>query len=101
MVNIIKKKFTNVINSIVNLFSFLLEAKKVYFALDNKKLVENEVCTKKTFSLLSYNIMEIIKHNFAMTQALFQCLEKIMQEKTNVYSVTSHLSKIDVNSNCK
>ncbi|XP_018342125.1 PREDICTED: uncharacterized protein LOC108748439 isoform X2 [Trachymyrmex septentrionalis] len=76
------------------------EAEKAHFALGNKKLVENEVCTKKTCSsLLSHNVMEIIKHNSAVTQSLLQCLEKIMQTKTNVYSVTPHLSKIDVNSN--
>lgn len=66
---------------------------------DDKKLVENEVCVKET---CSHNIMEIIKHNSAVTQALLQCLEKIMQDKIKICSVTSLLSKRDnVNSNCE
>ncbi|XP_018400012.1 PREDICTED: uncharacterized protein LOC108777585 [Cyphomyrmex costatus] len=78
------------------------EAEKTYFSLDNKKLVENKVCTKETCSSLpthDTDIMEIIKHNSVVTQALLQCLEKIMQEKTKIYSDISYLSKIDVNSN--
>jgi len=70
-----------------------------HFALDGKKLVENEVCVKET---CSHDVIEIIKHNIVVTQALLQCLEKLMQERSKICSVMSLLSKRDsVNSNCK
>ncbi|XP_071579264.1 uncharacterized protein [Temnothorax nylanderi] len=70
---------------------------KAYLELDDKKLVENEVCVKET---CSSDIMEIIKENSVITQVLLQCLEKVMQERTKICSVTSLLSNRDnVNSN--
>ncbi|XP_011705697.1 PREDICTED: uncharacterized protein LOC105460905 isoform X2 [Wasmannia auropunctata] len=74
-----------------------VKAEKTRLALDDKKLVENEVCFKET---CSHDVIEIIKHNSAVMQALLQCLEKVVQERTKICSVTSLLSKRhNVNSN--
>ncbi|XP_025990731.1 uncharacterized protein LOC105200627 isoform X2 [Solenopsis invicta] len=65
--------------------------------LDDKKFIKNEACVKET---CSSDTMEIIKYNSVVTQALLECLEKVIQERTKICSVTSFLSKRDnVNSN--
>ncbi|RLU25844.1 hypothetical protein DMN91_002005 [Ooceraea biroi] len=74
------------------------EAEKARFTLDDKKLVENETCVTET---CSRDTMEIVKHNSAVTQALLQCLEKMiqLQEETSETTICEPCEFADENTN--